>query len=394
MSIEILSLTLGIAATNCYIVGDSASGEAVLIDPVDDARLLLQTAQDAGWTIKLILATHGHYDHVLASQPLKDLTGAPFYIHHNTPQIARSLPDIGFLQQLFPPIPAPDRLLTDEPETLNVGAITLETLYTPGHAPGHVCFFMREQNTLFGGDCLFAGSIGRTDFPFCDYDTLMDSIFNQILPLGDIGASPARPHAAYDHRPGARDQSLSAARSRTPRWRVIGRRTTFTVCSEEESRMQILNQFSYLFITLAVLLASFILLQRYVVDRRLVAGAMVAITVLSLTGMLLLRPGSSDVATPSQAQQSIYNGKPTFLEFFSNYCAGCLALRPSVDLLVSDIGDDFNILRVDIHTDLGREMRETYGFTYTPEFVLFDRNGQEVWRDHSLPRREQVLNLS
>ena len=81
MSIEIRSTTLGIAATNAYLVGDPTSKEAILIDPVDDADSLLQMAEEAGWEIKLILATHAHFDHVLASKPLKERTNAPFYIH-------------------------------------------------------------------------------------------------------------------------------------------------------------------------------------------------------------------------------------------------------------------------------------------------------------------------
>ena len=81
MKIEIKTLTMGIAVTHCYIVADSETKEALVIDPVDEARLIAKTAQDAGWTIKLILATHAHFDHVLASKELKEITGAPFYIH-------------------------------------------------------------------------------------------------------------------------------------------------------------------------------------------------------------------------------------------------------------------------------------------------------------------------
>ncbi len=184
MTIEIKRLTMGIAATNCYIVGDTETNEAVLIDPVDDATLLHETAQAAGWQIKLILATHGHYDHILASQELKSLTDAPFYLHQNAPQVSQPDQLTRQLLQLFPPCPEPDHLIGDESETIKLGAIEFETRYTPGHAPGHVCFFLREQQILFGGDCLFAGSIGRTDLPFCDYHTLMKSIFTQIIPLG------------------------------------------------------------------------------------------------------------------------------------------------------------------------------------------------------------------
>lgn len=187
MTIEIKQLTLGIAATHCYIVGDTDTREALVIDPVDNAPLLQQTAQNAGWTIKLILATHAHFDHVLASKELKELTGAPFYIHAEAAPMLATLPQQGvlFTGRPFPEAAAPDRLLTTEPETITLGAIALETLYTPGHAPGHVAFFLREGNLVFSGDCLFAGSIGRTDLPGGDYDLLMHSIFEKLLPLGD-----------------------------------------------------------------------------------------------------------------------------------------------------------------------------------------------------------------
>lgn len=183
MSISIKVLTLGIASTNCYIVGDTETNNAIVIDPVDAAPLLFKTAQDAGWTIRLMLATHGHYDHVLAAAALKELTGAPFYIHKNTPQLAGISDPL--IEQIFPPIPQPDRLLTDETEHIELDSLHFDTLFTPGHSPDHVCFFMREHNLLFGGDCLFAGSIGRTDLPYGDHATLMRSIFDTLIPLGD-----------------------------------------------------------------------------------------------------------------------------------------------------------------------------------------------------------------
>lgn len=187
MGIEIKSLTLGIAATNCYIIGDTETNEAILIDPVDRADLLLKTAQESGWTIKLILATHGHFDHVLASKPLKEATSAPFVIHQNSVQWLETLPQQGlmFTGSPFPEAAQPDRLLTADPEIIELGAIRLETLFTPGHEPGHVSFFMRDHQIVFSGDCIFAGSIGRTDLPGANYHILMESIVNKLLPLGD-----------------------------------------------------------------------------------------------------------------------------------------------------------------------------------------------------------------
>src|SRR5262245_27438133 len=120
MSIEIRILTLGIAATHCYILADTETNEAVVIDPVDQAPLIYKTAQDAGWAIKLILATHAHFDHVLASKELKELTNAPFYIHGDSVPLLQSLPQQGirFVGEAFPKAAEPDRLLTTEPENI------------------------------------------------------------------------------------------------------------------------------------------------------------------------------------------------------------------------------------------------------------------------------------
>jgi hydroxyacylglutathione hydrolase len=187
MAIEIKQLTLGMVNTNAYIIGDTDTQEAVVIDPVDNAPVIQQTAERAGWTIKLVLATHAHFDHVLASKALKEATNAPFYIHEESSEWLETLPQQGKLFGLgdFPEGAKPDRLLTSDPETIEIGAIKLETLYTPGHAPGHISFFLRSENMLFAGDTLFTGSIGRTDLPGGDYNLLMQSIFDKLLPLGD-----------------------------------------------------------------------------------------------------------------------------------------------------------------------------------------------------------------
>lgn len=187
MTIQIRMLTLGPVATNCYIIGDSATKEALVIDPVDDAPTIIQSAADGGWTIKLILATHAHFDHVLASKALKHQTGAPFWIHEDCIPFLATLPQMGmmFFGEAFPEAAQPDRLLTSARETLTLGAIQLETLYTPGHAPGHLSFYMPDQKAVFCGDTLFEGSIGRTDLPGGDYDTLIRSIMEVLMPLGD-----------------------------------------------------------------------------------------------------------------------------------------------------------------------------------------------------------------
>ncbi len=187
MTLSIRFTTLGMAATNAYLIGDTETNEAVLIDPVDQAEALKAMADEAGWTIKLIIATHAHFDHIMASKALKELTGAPFYIHADALPMLSGLPDQGmrFFNRLFPEAAAPDRLLTSERETITLSAIQLETLFTPGHAPGHIALYMSSHGVVFSGDALFAGSIGRTDLPGGDYDLLMKSIHEQLLTLPD-----------------------------------------------------------------------------------------------------------------------------------------------------------------------------------------------------------------
>lgn len=187
MSVDILMMTLGMAQTNAYLVADTATGRAVLIDPVDDANLILDLAAERGWQISLILATHAHFDHVLAAKAIKDATGAPFVVHQGAVPWLERLPEQGMLFGLgrLPAAPPPDRLLGDDPEEIVLDAIRLKTLYTPGHADGHVAFYLMDHGVVFSGDTLFQGSIGRTDLPGGNYERLLRSIETQLLSLPD-----------------------------------------------------------------------------------------------------------------------------------------------------------------------------------------------------------------
>ncbi|MBN2470407.1 MAG: MBL fold metallo-hydrolase [Anaerolineae bacterium] len=185
MALEIITLTLGMVQTNCYIVGDTDSAAAVVIDPADDAPAILAAAAARGWTIRQIVATHTHFDHVLAAEALQRETGAPLLIHPEAQQELDTLQVTGRLFGLeLPPPPEPDGFIR-EGERVEQGAIVLEVRFTPGHAPGHISLVLRSEQVVFCGDCLFAGSVGRTDLPGGDYDTLIESIEQKLLPLGD-----------------------------------------------------------------------------------------------------------------------------------------------------------------------------------------------------------------
>ena len=187
MSIRIKSLTLGPFATNTYLVADTETNNAILIDPVDDARAILGAAEVEGWAIKLMLATHAHLDHVLASAAIKEALQIPFLIHEDCEALLDDIPLQGMYFGLgkLPESAKPDRLLTSESETIELDSIGMTSLYTPGHAPGHLSFFLAEQKILFSGDSLFAGSIGRTDLPGGDHDLLMKSIIERLMALDD-----------------------------------------------------------------------------------------------------------------------------------------------------------------------------------------------------------------
>jgi thiol-disulfide isomerase/thioredoxin len=155
--------------------------------------------------------------------------------------------------------------------------------------------------------------------------------------------------------------------------------------------MSQLNQFSYPIIALIAVIGALVVMRRLIRLRwRYVAGVVVALIFLFSAGFFLLRPGAGDVSDLQTARSMIGNNRPTFVEFFSNYCTGCLLLRPTVDGIVADIDDEFNILRINIHSAEGRALREQYDYSFTPEFVLFDAQGQEVWRDHAPPTLAQL----
>ncbi len=150
------------------------------------------------------------------------------------------------------------------------------------------------------------------------------------------------------------------------------------------------NQYSVFWITPLLLLAVFIILRWRRVTWRITLGAVIVLVVMLVIGYAVLRPGVSDVNNYTEAAATLANGRPTFLEFFSNYCVGCLASRPAVDDIVANIQGDFNILRVDIHSEFGRILRENLAFSFTPEFVVFNANGEEVWRGHVPPSQDQL----
>ncbi len=177
------NLTVGPIMANCFIVGCENTREAAVIDPGDEPDKILLTLAGLKLKVKYIINTHGHFDHVGGNKKMKDATGADILIHSlDAPMlgyIAKSASAWGMNGEDSPP---PDLMLKDGDE-VKFGDITLKVIHTPGHSPGGISLY--SDGVVFVGDTLFAGSIGRTDFPGGDFDTLISSIRKKLFVLGD-----------------------------------------------------------------------------------------------------------------------------------------------------------------------------------------------------------------
>jgi hydroxyacylglutathione hydrolase len=182
----IKGLTVGLLQENCYILGCEATRNGVIIDPGDNARAILKVVAQQALHIEKIINTHAHFDHVMAVDPVRAATGAPFYLHEADLPILRDTPERVrlWLDTEVAPIRDPDYYLTHG-QIIQVGQEELEVRFTPGHAPGHVVFVHHAGRQVFGGDTLFQGSIGRYDLPLADGPTLLHSIREQLLTLPD-----------------------------------------------------------------------------------------------------------------------------------------------------------------------------------------------------------------
>ena len=171
---------------NCSLIWCDETSQAALIDPGGDAGTLFKAIDERGLTLTMVLLTHGHMDHVGAATLIAEQAQVPIIGPHKADAFWLEMLPLQCEQFGFPPADAftPDRWLEDG-EQLQLGNEIIQVLHTPGHTPGHVVFYSTSADTAFVGDLLFQGSIGRTDFPQGDYDTLIHSIQQHLLPLGD-----------------------------------------------------------------------------------------------------------------------------------------------------------------------------------------------------------------
>lgn len=174
-------LSLGPIQANCFIIGCEQTQEAAVIDPGDEGDKILMALAQKGLKIMKIINTHGHFDHVGANKRIKAVSGADLMIHRlDAPMLSQLSNNAAAWGMQADDSPTPDRELEDG-DTISFGNLTLSVIHTPGHTPGGISLYC--QDSIFVGDTLFAGSIGRTDFPGGDFDTLISSIQQKIFIL-------------------------------------------------------------------------------------------------------------------------------------------------------------------------------------------------------------------
>ena len=193
MALELVeTFPVGMLGCNCAIVADAESGEALVIDPGDEADRILEVLSRNRLRAVGLLHTHAHFDHVGASAILGKATGAPSLIHGGDLPLYAALREQGRMFGIPVPEPAAvDRRIADG-ERIACGSDSLEVMHTPGHTLGSVCFRLRgEHPILFSGDTLFRRGIGRTDLFGGSYESIVESITSRLLPLpGDLAVLP------------------------------------------------------------------------------------------------------------------------------------------------------------------------------------------------------------
>lgn len=178
------SFVVGLFEANCYVAADASSLDALIIDPGDDSHVIAEAVRSENLVVRGIVNTHGHADHVAANGPLHQEFGCPIMIHElDASYLADPEANLSAMFGHEGPVSPPAERLLKDGDKIAVGGLIFRVMHTPGHTPGGICLLVGE--TLFSGDTLFAGGVGRTDLRGGSHEQLTESIRSKLLVLPD-----------------------------------------------------------------------------------------------------------------------------------------------------------------------------------------------------------------
>lgn len=179
------TIVVGPLGVNCFILGCEETREGVIVDPGAEADRILARVGSIGLTIRFVVNTHGHFDHVGGNRAVVAATGAKLMIHRDDVQFLGRAADVAAMYGLVAENSPPSDLVLEDGGEISFGTCRLKVLHTPGHTPGGCCLYLEQEKKVITGDTLFADSVGRTDFPGSSHELLMESIRTKLLALPD-----------------------------------------------------------------------------------------------------------------------------------------------------------------------------------------------------------------
>lgn len=185
MAVKILKFPLGMVRANCYIVYNDITNEALVIDPADNGAYINTKLKENNLTLKAVLLTHGHFDHIMAVQYLKNTFNVKVYAHESEVEILADTSKNLSASMGGAPLSINADILLKDNQKLELIGTTITVIHTPGHTAGGVCYYFESEKLLFSGDTLFRDSVGRTDFPTGSMSLLVRSIKEKLITLGD-----------------------------------------------------------------------------------------------------------------------------------------------------------------------------------------------------------------
>lgn len=185
MEIRVKTCVLGELGTNCYLIWREGNRKAVVLDPADQADVILSTCEKLGLEPEAILLTHGHADHVLAAEELRNACKIPVIACQKEETLLQDARKNLSMALMGRYVTLAADTWVKEGDVLEMAGLSIEVLETPGHTAGSVCYYLREDKVLFSGDTLFAGSYGRVDFPTSSMRDMVTSLRKRLFVMED-----------------------------------------------------------------------------------------------------------------------------------------------------------------------------------------------------------------